>query len=137
MNEPAARLIYLFPGTATFPKLVRNLEGRSRLCEIHWVDRAMFGNKIVVIAQAFYGAVSGILDQEIQPGGLGEQLVFSDSIADYEALQVGDAVFKVIGVPDLRAVDPSLDGSKPEFWARELKLVEEGLVEPGAPVQGI
>jgi len=137
MNSPVVRLLYLFPGTEAFPYLGRNLDERSRLCEIQWIDRELFGHKIVVFTQAFYGAASAVLEREVRPGELGEQLVFSGPVDGYETIQVGDAVFQVIGAPDLAAVGLELDLTQLPLGARELELIEEGLVEPGAPVIGV
>lgn len=100
---------------------------RSRVCEVVWLDAELFGAmepvELVGVSEESYASLGARLGQTVEPGFIGEQLVFRE--LDFEALRLGDKLKIGDAVVQVSSVDEN---------SVRLLLLEEGLVEPGSPV---
>ncbi len=101
--------------------------GRSRVCEIVWLDAELFGGadplELVAVTEESYTHLSDKLGQEVAPGLLGENLVLREM--NFALLSLGDK----FSIGDAKVQVVSVDENTVRFL-----LLEEGLVEPGSPV---
>lgn len=129
----------IFPGPGFFPApdapAISNYITpiRSRLCEIIWLEPALFHitqtDPVILLTEEHYPILSTRLRRPITPGTLGEQIVIRGihprNLIAGATLIIGDASFKVITPPD---------PDSPLYPACSLQFLEEGLAEPGALV---
>jgi MOSC domain-containing protein YiiM len=154
--QPEARVTGIFPGPARFPSLPAHHEiGRSRVCEIVWLDAALFGSPLgtgapgtpvgpvllTILPEEALDLLSKAAGLPLKPGMLGEQITVRG--LDPKAaktgvhLRIGDAVLAITAPADFSPLIPLLHISAQvvgEIHGWTVDLLEEGLVEPGAPV---
>ena len=142
-NPPT--LLGIFPGFRRFPAS-SPLESPSRLCEICWCDHSLFPGSttapIIILDEAVYQALKQYGNREIPHGSLGEQFLVQRlqeaSPQINSQISIGDAVLRVTGIVNFQAVKTGYQ-LPPDVYQQlfviETSIIEEGLIEPGAPIR--
>jgi hypothetical protein len=112
---------------------------RSRLCEQVWLEADLFGigdeGLIYAVVEEAYGEGGSNAEKLLGPGRAGEQLLLRElrweRVCTGQVWYVADARLEVVRVGEL-----VVGAGAAVMRAVQLKIVEDGLVEPGAVVCG-